>query len=108
MPYIRWAILLVVMISPSLAAPKLDWHKAVLVEIHRTEQGRDWAYTFDLGDRLVFCADPPVRMRLKPLDIAVGSEVQVARSGSNLVVIDRKGKQQKLVIQREVMKPANR
>lgn len=93
-----------------LVAATKDWKMAVFTETHKTGGPADQrAYTFDLGDTVIVCVDPPLRIRIHPVDIAVGSNVPYARvSSSQLIVKDRRGKQQRLNIQQETLKSSGK
>lgn len=91
------------------AADKKDWKTAVLLERHLEKHDaalNAQIYTLDLGTSVVVCRQQLV-MSNNPIDIAVGSQVPYSRlSSSKLVVKDEKGKEHKLDIEKETVKPA--
>jgi hypothetical protein len=98
---------------PMLCAPHRDWKTATLIETTRLEPTRasgvttNQAYTLDLGDRTIVCADPDMSwVRIRAVPVTVGSQIRYVRTdNSTLLFLDTKGKEHKRVIQHEAIKP---
>jgi hypothetical protein len=98
-------VLLAILTLALGAASASDWERAVLSETHRAKDGtlNVQVYTLDASDRAIVCSETLI-VRNKPIDVAVGSEVQYTRSGSSLILVDAKGKKHELRIEQEALK----
>lgn len=105
--------LLVLLTAVPMMASQRDWKTATLVEVTRLTPTKEsgvttnQSYTFDLGDRLLVCADPSMSwVRIRVVNVKVGSQIRYVRAeNSTLLFLDSKGKEHKCVIQHETVKP---